>query len=238
MNLNRGLISAVLIAAVTLGGCGGSDEKADEPVAEKPLTEMGFGCITKDDATLIHHKKGDLEANVAVMGKGDVGVVITYETFRNVCLWLPLAERLVADGHQVLLFDQLAGTGDELIPQMSDLIRGKGATKVVLVGGSQGGGESILAAPDVEPAVSAVVVMAPSDIATAEALTMPLLQVVASGDGDFPSIAKANDAAATRSSDHQLLVVEGNAHASKIFDGAAKQKVLDAMSAFITKHTT
>ncbi|MEO6605732.1 MAG: hypothetical protein ABIN55_08970 [Aeromicrobium sp.] len=237
MILNRGLISAALVAVVTLSGCGGSDKKTDQPVAEKPLTEIGFGCITKDDATLIHHKKDGLEANVAVMGEGDVGVVITYETFRNVCLWLPLAERLVADGYQVLLYDQLAGTGDELIPQMSDLIRDKGATKVVLVGGSQGGGESILAAPDVKPAVSAVVVMAPSDIATAEALTMPLLQVVASGDGDFPSIALANDKAATKSPDHQVITVGGIAHASKIFDGGAKRKVLDAMSAFIAKHT-
>lgn len=237
MKINRGIVTAALFAAITLGGCGGSEPAAEKP-AEKPLTEMGFGCITADDATLLHHEKGDLEADVAIFGEGEVGVVVTYETFRNVCLWLPLEERLVADGHQVLLYDQLAGTGDELIPQMADLLRDKGAKKIVLVGGSQGGGESMIAAPEVKPAVSAVVVMAPSEIGTADGLTMPFLQVVASADGTFASTARANDAAATQSPDHQLLVVDGNAHASKIFAGAAKQQALDAMSAFITKHTS
>ncbi len=227
----------MLLAVVTLGGCGGSDEKAGQPAVEKPLTEMGFGCITPDKATLRHHEKSGLEANVALMGTGDVGVVITYETFRNVCLWLPLAERLVADGHQVLLYDQLSGTGDELIPQMVDLVRDNGATKVVLVGGSQGGGESMTVAPEIDPAVSAVVVMAASDIGSAEELTVPFLQVVASGDGSFAPLAASFDQAATKSPDHQLLVVDGKEHASKIFEGAAKQEALDAMSAFIAKHT-
>jgi len=233
--------SAAAFAAMTLllSGCGGLSDKVSKPEASSapPLKELG-GCITASDATLIHHTGGGIVADVALFGSGDVTAIVTYETFRNVCTWLPLAKRLVAAGHQVLLYDQVQGGGEDQIPEMARLARQHGAQKIVLVGGSAGGQESIAAARIVDPPVVGVAVLAAApgsmDSTDAAALTVPFLQVVAKND-DFVATDRDYDRAASKSPDHKLLIVEGSEHASLMFAGPAARQVLGALVAFVDK---
>lgn len=226
-----------VIMTLLLGGCGG-DRPANPKPTSTALTELG-GCIKPSDATLLHHEGGGIVADVALFGTGDVTAVVTYETFRDVCTWLPLAKRLAAAGHQVLLYDQVIGEGSEQINEMVKLARQRGAQQIVLVGGSLGGEESIAAAAVIKPPVNAVVALAPASISGEEAasLEVPFLQIVARGDVQFADSARKNEAAATKSPDHRLLIVGGSEHASLMFGGKAAKQVLDAVVAFIGKAT-
>lgn len=128
----------VLLASVLLVTACGSDRSTSNstPATESttPLANLG-GCIDANAATLLRHEGGGIVANVAIMGAGDVGVVITYETFRDVCTWLPLTDRLVDAGYRVLLYDQVSGTGTDYVREMAGLMRTKGVKEIVLVGG-------------------------------------------------------------------------------------------------------
>jgi pimeloyl-ACP methyl ester carboxylesterase len=224
--------------SLVLGACGGSSDppKATPKPADTALKEVG-GCIRPEDATLLHHEGGGIAADVALFGKGDTTAVVTYEVHGTVCTWVPLAERLAAAGHQVLLFDQKIGEGAEQISEMVKLARKRGAQQIVLVGGSLGGEESIAAGSVVKPPVDAVVALSPASISgdEAAALDVPFLQVAAKGDTQFADSARTNEAAAKSSPDHRLLIVPGSEHASMMFTGPAGTRVLKTIVGFVDK---
>lgn len=239
MGVLRGGGAALVTMTLLLGGCAG--DESPEPRATRTPTALKVvgGCIKPADAILLHHKGGGIVADVALFGTGDVTAVVTYETTRDVCTWLPLAKRLSAAGHRVLLYDQLIGEGAEQINEMVKLARLRGAKQIVLVGGSLGGEESIAAAAAIKPPVSAVVALAPASISgdEAAALDMPFLQVVARGDEQFVDSARTNEDAAKKSPAHRLLIVGGSEHASLMFGGKAAHQVLDAVVTFIGRAT-
>jgi hypothetical protein len=236
------LRGAAVFVTVTLllSGCGGSDPSDARATAttpkpvDKKITEVS-GCIRPADATLLHHEGGGIAADLAVFGKGDTTVVVTYEVHGTVCTWVPLAKRLAAAGHQVLLYDQVIGEGAEQISEMVKLARQRGARQIILVGGSLGGEESIVAGSVVKPPVDAVVALSPASISgdEAAALDVPFLQVVAKGDTGFADSARTNEAAAKASPDHRLLVVPGTDHASMMFTGDSGDRVLTTIVGFV-----
>lgn len=235
----RGATVLVVMALVT--GCGASDPPKTAPKSkpsDTALKEVG-GCIRPADATLLHHEGGGIAADVALFGNGDTAVVVTYEIHGTVCTWVRLAERLAADGHQVMLYDQVIGEGAEQISEMVKLARQRGAKKVVLLGGSLGGAESITAGSVVKPPVDAVVALSPASISgdDAAALDVPFLQIAAKGDTEYADDARINEAAAKASPDHRLLIVPGPEHASMMFTGSAGTKVLTTIAEFVDKVT-
>lgn len=236
--LRGGTVSVAV--AIVLAGCGGSRGSV-APVVTPKATDTVLkdvsGCIKPSDATLLHHEGGGVAADVALFGKGDSVAIVTYEINGTVCTWVPLAERLAADGHQVMLYDQVIGEGAEQISEMVKLAHKRGAHKIILVGGSLGGAESIVAGSVVKPPVDAVVALSPASISgdDAAALDVPFLQIAAKGDTDFADSARTNEAAAKASPDHRLLIVPGSEHASMMFTGAAGPKVLRTIADFVHK---
>lgn len=233
----RGAAGFVVVALV-LAGCGGSEKapRAKARATDTVLKDVS-GCIKSGDATLLHHEGGGIGAEVALFGKGDTTAIVTYEINGTVCTWLPLAERLAAGGTQVMLYDQVFGEGAEQISEMVKLARGRGARKIVLIGGSLGGEESIAAGSVVKPPVDAVVALSPASISgdEAAALDVPFLQIAAKGDTQFADSARTNEAAAKSSPDHRLLIVPGSEHASMMFTGAAGTRVLSTIAEFVDK---
>lgn len=232
------------MVATLLAGCGSGDPTASPassnsaPVpSETPEAVSDLdGCVTADEATLLRHEGESTVARVGVMGDGAAGVVISYEVSRSVCPWLPLAERLVEAGYRVLLYDTVSGTPTNHVVDRAALLVELGAEDVVLVGGSVGGAASIVAATEIEPPVAAVVSLSGGGIDTADAaqaLTVPLLQVVAEDDAPFASLARENDAAAVQSPAHELVVFPGRAHASRLFQSPAAEQVLTTIEEFL-----
>ena len=243
------VVPAVIIALAVIAGCGadGTTEAAppsavsttsETPEEGAAPTDLD-GCVTASDATLSTNEAESTVARVAIMGDGDVGVVISYETSRNVCPWLPLAERLVEAGYRVLLYDTVSGTATDHVVDRAALLREQGVDHIVLVGGSLGGAASIVAATEIQPAVTAVVSLSGGGIDTVDAapmITMPLLQVVAEDDSPFAGAAVQNDAAATQSPGRELLVLPGRVHASRFFESPDAEQVLTAVVEFIQAH--
>ncbi len=230
------------LLAVSLAACGGSDVSSSGPVATTAATPTAApptdisGCITAEDATLIAYE-GAVRASVAIEGDGAAGVVISYEQNGSVCNWLPLADRLVETGYTVLLYDRQAGVPVDYVPEMVALLRDRGIEDVSLVGGSIGGMASIRVASDIDPPPRAVVSLSGASADTVQAapsLQEPLLQVVAADDTPFAGAARSTDEAATGSPDHQLVVVDGRAHASTLF--TVDPTVIDVVDAFLQKH--
>lgn len=205
-----------------------------------PITDIS-GCITADDAELFLHEGESTTSVVALMGEGPTGVVVSYEQSGSVCPWLPLAERLVAEGYQVALFDRRTGVPDDYAVDITALLRERGSEQVFLVGGSLGGTASIQAGAAIEPPVAGVVNLSggrSDSVEAAAELTMPLLQIVASDDngGALVSLARLIDEAATQTSERELIVVAGRAHASGLFDTEQSEQVLTEIVDFLGAH--
>ncbi|GAA3801128.1 hypothetical protein GCM10022226_21000 [Sphaerisporangium flaviroseum] len=195
------------------------------------------GCYTEEDGKIFSY--GDDLPGV-VMGKGEVGAVITYERGGRACTWRPLADRLVAGGYRVLLYarDLDAVPADNVVAMARRLDKERGVKRLFLIGGSIGGIASVDAAPRLEGMVAGVVNLAgapnPADSAK---LRVPLLQVTGENDGRIPAAIQQAHDAATGSPDRRTIVVPGeSAHASFLFDTPHGQEVLDGIMAFVDRH--
>jgi dienelactone hydrolase len=104
------------------------------------------GCVPKS-ATVVHLGGGTYTPlTAAVMGSGPRAVVFSNESDEDLCAWMPFAKRLVRDGFRVALYDY-SGTGplQDTVAVVAEL-RKLGASRVALVGASEGAKASIVAA--------------------------------------------------------------------------------------------
>ncbi|ACZ91585.1 alpha/beta hydrolase [Streptosporangium roseum] len=221
----------------------GTSGTAPTPVATPTPTPTGAnidGCVTEKTGKIFDYKRGGTTTKGVIMGKGPVGVVVSYEHQGSVCGWLPLADRLVAAGHRVLLFDRNnTAAPEEDTVAMAQRLRKAGATKVVLVGGSMGGRLSLLAAGKLDFPVAALISVSgtiqPGEV---DDLRAPFLQVTGDADPDAPvDMLQIVYNEAVKSADRQMLVLPGQAHASELFTGDQGEKALRAVTSFVEKHT-
>ncbi|MBN6057988.1 hypothetical protein JYK22_39065, partial [Nonomuraea sp. RK-328] len=196
------------------------------------------GCFTEQDGRIFTH--GDDLPGV-VTGKGEVGVVITYERNGNVCTWRPLSDRLVAAGYRVLLYarDSRIPPEDVAVAMAERLAKEKGVRRLFFVGGSIGATTAPLAAARLGGRTAGVVALSGSiDPGDAAKITVPLLQIGTENDGyGGAADLQAAHAAATKAAANELLVVKGeNAHASAMFRAPYGPQVLDRVLAFMNRH--
>jgi dienelactone hydrolase len=122
---------------------------------------------------------------------------------------------------------------------MAGRLTKKGVKRLFLVGGSIGGHMSIVAATRLKKPAAAVVSLS-GFAATDEVapLDVPLLQITAENDPSLtPSTVEEIARAAVNSPDRPVVIVRGEgAHASKLFETAQSQMVLDTIMAFLAKY--
>ena len=97
-------VAIVLCAAVVvLGGCTGQKE-AESPAPPTTAARPAAldGCVRPGSAQLVDVGGG---RQVAVLGRGPVGVVLSNQSDQNLCGWLPFARTLAARGFRVLVYD-------------------------------------------------------------------------------------------------------------------------------------
>ncbi|MFB4294936.1 alpha/beta hydrolase [Nonomuraea sp. ATR24] len=196
------------------------------------------GCYTRDDGKIFTY--GDDMPGV-ITGKGEVGVVITYERRGNVCSWRPLSDRLVAAGYRVLLYARKSVDlpEDTALAMARRLAKEKGVERVFLAGGSIGATVSATAALELGDKAAGVIALSGAiDAAEAAKLKVPLLQIGTEHDsyGGADDLQTAHDAA-TRAPDRQIHVIKGeSAHASDLFRGPYATEVIDRVVAFMDRH--
>jgi len=129
-----GLLLAVLALAAACSTTRPGEPRATTapPTAPAALDD----CVGAGQARLVAMPHGP----AAVLGRGPAGVVLSNQSDRNLCGWLPFGRVLAARGFQVLLYDYgIAGDLSDDIAAAVAKLHQLGARRVVLVGASQGG---------------------------------------------------------------------------------------------------
>jgi pimeloyl-ACP methyl ester carboxylesterase len=183
----------------------------------------------------------------AVVGSGEVGIVLANTSDGHICDWVLDDSALMADfaknRYRVLLFEW---HGKTEAAQARDVeaaaveLRRLGSSTVVLGGASIGGVTALEAATSLKPAPVAVFGFSSSSDSPAAAmaavhrLKLPLLFVAAKDDPDASSTRSLYRNATTKTK--QLVLVSGQTHGFFDLNPSAK-KVDAAVLAFIAKHT-
>lgn len=196
------------------------------------------GCFGEEDGEIFTH--GDDLPGV-ITGKGEVGVVITYERLGNVCNWRPLSDRLVQAGYRVLLYARDSSvTPEDMAVRMGKRLAGKkGVKRLFFVGGSIGGTVSAPAAARMGDKAAGIVALSGAiDTENAAAITVPLLQIGTEHDGygGAKDLQAAHDAA-TKAPANEVHVIKGERiHATDLFRSSYGPEVLDRIVAFMDRH--
>jgi len=177
----------------------------------------------------------------AVLGSGDVGIVLAHQVQSDLCEWVPYAERLRDMGRRVLVFDFGLDLAGDVVGAAAELRR-EGVAKVVLVGGSMGGTASLVAASIITPTIAGVASLSgPADFSQMDALvaskqlTVPVLYMAAEKDEErFPSDARAMYAVCP-SGHKRLLILPGNDHGSELLTGNVANQARSALEMFIAQ---
>jgi pimeloyl-ACP methyl ester carboxylesterase len=185
----------VLVAALSAAGCGQRSPNPPGPSGSAPVSPTTASlspspvvarCGTPDAPaqTLTIRTADGVHLAAVEAGTGVRGVVLIHELgTRGLCGWWDYAAYLSGRGFNVLLFDHRC-TGQSACPAggsqgnglMSDIeaavgrLQADGAAKIVLLGGSQGASEALIAACLAPPGVAGVVAL------SADELTTPLAE--------------------------------------------------------------
>jgi pimeloyl-ACP methyl ester carboxylesterase len=189
-----------------------------------------------------------------LLGRGPRGVVLAHEKYADLCSWLPYGRTLVARGYRVLALD-LRGFGSSAGPPdkaryrydrdviaAAKLLRQRGVTRVVLIGGSIGGAAVVVGARAITPAVAGVVgVSAPAAdtdvnaLAAVRKLSVPILLINGARDPIVPVSDARRLYRAAASREKRLVIVGSGSHGSGLLGGddAAARRVRAILDEFV-----
>ena len=173
-------------------------------------------------------------------GKSPHAVVLAHGVVFNKESWSPQAQRLAAEGFEVLAID-FRGYGDSAAGSKGGALQldvlgairylqAQGAEKISVIGGSMGGGAAATAATLAKPGeIDKLVLLAAGSVSNPEKLTGDVLFIVSEGDG-VSAAAKEHYKRAPEPK--ELVLLPGSAHAQHIF----KTDQADALIGRIISH--
>jgi dienelactone hydrolase len=248
-----GLLAGLLAVVLAATGCSGS--RGDRPPAAAgpvPTVQPGASCLTgaeRPGAVRFPSPNGASLGGV-IVGSGRTGVVLAQGSSGDLCAWMPYARRLAGIGYRVLAFDlnglasSSASPGnpgdprfDQDVVGAANLLRSRGASTVLLIGSSLGGGAVLVAAPEMSPPVGGVINMAGGDLtsgldadAAARRLRVPVLFLVGEIDNHVDQAHfRATFAAAAGAPERRLEVIAGSyAHGVNLLDPEQEPKAAAA----------
>ena len=228
----RAFMLGLLVASV---GCGGGDGDEAPPTASPsgaPVTTAAAPCGEEDAEAVRLTTGGGAELEAALVGDGEVGVVLGHQLRSDFCSWVPFAKQLAEHDMRALAINFVSTAIDEDVVAGALELRRGGAERIILVGASMGGTAALVAAGESDVAGVAAL-SAPRQFGGLDALPsvrrleMPALFLVGEQDTSF-----ARDARqlyrATRSSDKDLVVTTGFEHGTDLLqDPEAERALLD-----------
>ena len=221
---------------------------------QRPL-KLRETCVAKAERShVVRFRASDRVRLLGVeLGSGPRGVVLAHQGASNLCIWLPYARQLAARGYHVLVFDHrgFGSSGrashwrrqnrvDYDVLGAIRTLRARGASSVVIAGGSLGGAAVLSAAALATPAVDGVISFAsPSQyglidvFGAVEALRVPALFLAAELDGEFPEVAQMlYDRCA--SPDKQIAILHGAVHGVPLLRDPQVRAMVDD---FVARHS-
>ncbi|MDQ3889132.1 MAG: dienelactone hydrolase family protein [Actinomycetota bacterium] len=221
-----------VLAAASCGGGGGGETTTREPAATTTATEPAPPCGEAGTKQVTLRAADRSEFDAALVGDGDVGVVLGHQFRSDFCSWLPYGKRLAGQGMRVLAVNFPATERLNVYMQAGALeLRRLGAKRIVLVGASMGGTAALVAAPRVEGLVGVASLSGPRqfqglDARPAVAKTrVPLLFLVGGDDRTFAKDARALYKAA-KSPKKKIVITSGFEHGTDLLQDPKADRAL------------
>ncbi|MFE0463951.1 alpha/beta hydrolase [Kitasatospora sp. NPDC058965] len=214
------------------------------PAATAPAEPacVAAGRPSPDDAVISVRGPGGVFPAV-VLGRGRRTVVLSDQSDRDLCSWLPTARRLTGAGYRVVLWDYDAGYPVQELSAVVAAVRAAGAGPVALLGASKGAKTSVVAAAGLRPAVAGVAALSAEQVLSPDTavvdyvprLPCPLL-LVTSVDDPWGS-ASAADAfrVAARPGTAQVVALPGAAHGVDLLSGPTADAASAAVDGFLLR---
>jgi pimeloyl-ACP methyl ester carboxylesterase len=219
------LWAALTAAGLAFGTVSGCTEQPAGPVhpPSENFSDCGNEVPPGGQKVSFPNAQGALLQGM-IYGTGTVGLALAHQSDGNMCQWDPFVKYFVDKGYRALEFDfsgfgkspQREGStvGGDVVAA-ADFLRVRGATKIVLIGGSLGGAAVVDGAARIKPPVTAVADISGSGVAGLVDLrteigkiTMPILFL--STERDSAPTAVANLLfAATKAPGKELVVIKG-----------------------------
>jgi pimeloyl-ACP methyl ester carboxylesterase len=230
----RALVLGLLVASV---GCGGSDAEEARPTmptSTAPST-TATACGEEGAKTVTFTTPDGTELEAALVGDGELGVVLGHQLRRDYCSWVPFAKQLAERHVRSLAINFVSISPDADMVAASRELRRRGANRIILVGASMGGTAALVAAAKVD--VDGVAALsAPRQYGGLDALPsvrrlgVPALFLAGRRDTEF-----ARDARllyrAMKSRDKALVVTTGSEHGTDLLqDPKAERALLDFLA--------
>jgi pimeloyl-ACP methyl ester carboxylesterase len=199
------------------------------------------GCFTAANGTIATVPEPGGSLKLGIVGTGPHVIVLSNESDEVLCSWLPFAARLSALGYRVVLWDYGGNVPPEELARVVRRMRSAGATRIVLMGASEGAKTSLVAGARLEPTVQGVVSLSAEstlypDITVVDSvrrLRCPLLLVTATQDPYGSDQSARQFLAAAPGRAKQLVTVPGTDHGTALLTGGSGATVLPAILAFL-----
>lgn len=231
----RRAIAATSVLAILLGACGGGE----------PGPRVSPGRVVRFTTEDGIRLTGELR------GRGSTGVILSHMFPADRTSWAPFADLLAHEGYVALTYD-FRGYGDsggeraiddiwrDLLAAI-EFLRGRGVSRVVLIGASMGGTASLVAAARDD--VAGVVTLSGAStfmglLAPPEALRAiaePKLFLAAEGDGS--AAATAQHFYANSPPPKRVEIVTGDDHGTDLLTGSQGEVVRRFILGFLRQYT-
>jgi esterase/lipase len=223
--------ASILATFVVLVGCGGGGgEAGPASVPAETATTAATACGDDEAEALALTTEGGAELDAALLGEGEVGVVLGHQYRSDMCSWVPFAKQLAERGMLVLAINFASASIDEDMVAGARELQRRGAEEIFLVGASMGGTAALVATGEID--VSGVAALsAPQEFSGIDALPAvreleaPTLLLVARQDASF-----ARDARrlfqATSSAEKTLVMIAGSEHGTDLLQDPKAERAL------------
>lgn len=227
----RALLLGLLAASL---GCGGDDAEeartTASPSAAATTTTAAPPCGEEEAEAVTLTTPDGAELDAALVGEGEVGVVLGHQLRSDMCSWLPFAEQLAERDLQALALNFVSTSlDDDMVAGARELQR-RGVERIMLVGASMGGTAALVAAGEIDVAGVAAL-SAPQEFSSLDALPsvrsleIPALLLVGREDTSFARDARRMYRAMA-SSDKALVVTSGAEHGTDLLQVPEAERAL------------
>lgn len=224
----RTLVLVLLVASV---GCGGGDGQEARPETSQPATTTTAPpCGDEDVEAVTLTTQDGIEVDAALVGDGELGVVLGHQFRSDFCSWVPFAKQLAQRHMRALAINFASSSIDDDMVAGSEELRRRGAERIILVGASMGGTAALVAAGQVG-ADGVAALSAPREFGGLDALPavrrleIPALFLVGRQDASFARDARRLHEATT-SSNKALVVTSGAEHGTDLLQDADAERAL------------
>jgi pimeloyl-ACP methyl ester carboxylesterase len=228
----RALVLGLLVAAV---GCGGGDAEEARPktsTSGAPATTTPAPCGDEDAQAVTFTTREGTEVDAALVGDGEVGVVLGHQLRSDFCSWVPFAKELAERNIRALAINFVSTSPDDDMVAGARELRRRGAERIILVGASMGGTAALVAAAKIDVAGVAAL-SAPRQFSRLDALPsvrrLGIRALFLVGGQDVAFARDARQLHRAMKSRHKALVVTtGSEHGTDLLrDPHAERALLD-----------